>query len=840
VKAPARAIVDNLVWSSDGGVWAVWQVQPFPHAHTGDGEKLAVHARVEGALIALPGDSMLLSVCERRDAWDVVAEMIDGVDLDAHPAWAEVASASAEWLGGRGLYRRRYYLAGLLPQTRRQAWRDPLRLAGSSVADAFGLPVSPIGGEVVDVRRRQAEALAARLRSHLNLVAASAGELRWLYGRSLRREIHEPALDESWEPARGEGSAGVVAHLTDAVVKEGGFRDDPDRPRHRRYVRVDTPQGTAFQTVLAVADLPHEWTYPGGGGEFLFHVDDLGFPVDWCVRVRSIPNADAQLKVRRQHRQLVGQLDEYDGEVTGLPPSLGEALAAVDAERAELAARPAEPELQATILLSLAAATLAELEDHAAAVSSLLEPHEYGVGRPTGGQVALIRSMLPGSAAASVCRDYTQFLLPRDLAAGAPFCGPELGDPSGHLLGVGLDGGVPSPVLFDPTYGPQVGRSASLAAVGALGSGKSFLLKRLCWDTVARGGQVVTVDRTAVGEYARFAGVVPGRADVIRLGPDAEVCIDPMRTFSGEQRVSVTLGFLSLLAGCTVQSEEGAAVAEAVHEVASDRSARLGDVVDRLRAMGEDPDRPDEAARSIARRLDHYRRMGTGRLAFGDGPPLELDADFIVFWLPNLALPDRDSLLNEHLARQMLPEEILGHALLYLVAAVGREVVFRDPSRFGAALYDEAWALYSSPHGQRLLLEGIRDGRKHNGAIWLSTQHPRDLGDGELIDLLGARFVFRQSHGAIEPACQFIGVPGSAEVAAILARHVRSGECLFRDVRDRVGLLRVLPPLVPGLLDAFDTTPPVAKPPTSSRGATEAAAARRRVRSARHAPAPNP
>ena len=158
--------------------------------------------------------------------------------------------------------------------------------------------------------------------------------------------------------------------------------------------------------------------------------------------------------------------------------------------------------------------------------------------------------------------------------------------------------------------------------------------------------------------------------------------------------------------------------------------ARLGDVVDELDRMGDDAERPDEAARSLARRLAHYRRLGVGRLAFGDGQPVSLDADCIVFWAPNLALPDRDTLVNEHLARQMLPEQILGQALLYLVAAVGRQVVFRDPARFGAALYDEAWALLASPHGQRLLLEGVRDGRKHNGAIWLASQHPNDLGVG--------------------------------------------------------------------------------------------------------------
>jgi len=365
----------------------------------------------------------------------------------------------------------------------------------------------------------------------------------------------------------------------------------------------------------------------------------------------------------------------------------------------------------------------------------------------------------------------------------------------------------PSAPPWSRSSGPAVGRTASLGAIGALGSGKSYFLKRLCWDTIARGGQIVTIDRTSVGEYATFADVVPGRADVVRLAADSCTSLDPLRTFTGEDRVTVTLGFLSLLAGCAAQSDEGAALAEAIQSVAGRTSSRLSDVVDELRRMGDDAARPDEAARSLARRLDHYRRLGTGQLAFGDGKPVSLDADCIVFWAPNLALPDRDTLLNEHLARQMLPEQILGHALIYLVAAVGRHVVFRDPARFGAALYDEAWALLASPHGQRLLLEGVRDGRKHNGAIWLASQHPDDLGTGELVDLLGARFVFRQASGAIERALAFLGAGGSEDAAAVLERGLPTGHCLYRDVRDRIGLLRILEPALPELATAFDTTP---------------------------------
>ncbi len=813
MKAPARTIIDNLVWSGDSaGTWAVWRVDPFPHGHSSTDGKLATHSRLRGMLIGLPNESLLLSVCERIDPWDVVADMLEGTDPTTTPRWADVCAATAGSLASTGLHRRRYYLAALLPRRARRAWIQMLQHAASEVSGAFGLAPAPLSAEEVEIRRRQASALEARLRVHLSIHPVTAGEVRWLYARSLRRGLDDPPFDDTWEPPLrtlpgGRRSPAVLAPLTDAVVREGGAQDDQDRPHHRRYLRIDTSKGTSFQTALALADMPHDWTFPGGGGEWLHHLDDLAFPLDWAVRVRSVANAEAQVKVRRQHRQLIGQVDEYDGEVTGAPPSLAEAIAAVDDQRAELAANPAEPELQATIIVSVAADSLPALEDQASTLLAFFEPHDYAFGRPTGGQLALLRSMLPGTAAATVCRDYTQYLLPRDLAAGAPFCGSAVGDPNGLLLGTSLDTGVSTPVLLDPAYGPQVGRTASLAVVGALGSGKSYFLKRICWDSVARGGQVVTIDRSARGEYAAFARVAPGRAQIVRLGSDAEVCLDPLRTFTGENRTAVTLGFLSLLAGCSPHTEEGAALAEAVHQVARQPQARLGDVLEALHRMGDDAKRDDPAARSLARRLDHYRRLGAGQIAFGDAEPVTLDADLIVFWAPNLSLPDRDTLMHEHLARQMLPEQILGNALLYLVAAVGREVVFADPGRFGAALYDEAWSLLASPHGQRLVLEGIRDGRKHNGALWLASQHPNDLGAGELVDLIGARFVFRQSSAAAGTrAVEFLGLEHDAATVAVVSA-LGAGQCLYRDVRDRIGLVQVHQPVLDGLHAAFDTTP---------------------------------
>jgi hypothetical protein len=531
----------------------------------------------------------------------------------------------------------------------------------------------------------------------------------------------------------------------------------------------------------------------------------MGHPVDWFVRVRAVPNAAAQTKVRRKQRDLVGQVEQYDAEVSGAPPQLMDAIDAISEERSVLGSNPTEAELHTTVLFSLAAETLAELEDAANTLVATFEPEEYGQAPPTGGQARRMRTMLPGTAAAVVCRDYTQFMLSRDLAAGAPYCSTEVGDPTGLLLGVSLDSGTDTPVLFDPAYGPTVNESPSLAAVGRLGSGKSYFLKRLCMDTVARGGQVVTIDRSRRGEYVAFGEDIPGTSQVVRLDAGSDIRLDPLRSFSGDEAVTVTLGFLSLLGGCSAHSEEGAALAEAVDMVVERPGAGVNDVLAELERMGEDQRRPDPAARSLARRLAHYRRSALGQLAFGDGEPVSLDADFIVFWAPNLTLPDRETLANG--SHTLLPEQVFGQALLYLVAAVGRRVVFQDPSRFAAALYDEAWAILASSHGQSLLVEGVRDGRKHNGAMWLASQHPNDLAEGELADLLGACFVFDQSTRAVPAALELLGVPDHDEAAETLEAGLDTGQCLYRDVRGRLGAIQVLPPALRRYVSALDTTP---------------------------------
>jgi hypothetical protein len=567
----------------------------------------------------------------------------------------------------------------------------------------------------------------------------------------------------------------------------------------RRYRRVDTALGTAYQAALVLSEMPAAFAFPGGG-DWFGAADLAPFPVDWFARATAVPNRDARARAKRQQRQLAAQHAEYDGEPAGPPGTLAAALEGIDDQQAALAANPGDPELQVTIGFVVAGRTPAEVDARAEVLSDLLEPWGYAVHRPTGGQVALHSAGLPGAPAPAVCGDYVQHLLPRDLAAGVPFSCGAVGDPAGVPVGTTATGGLPTAVLLDPAHGPATNRSGSMGVFGALGSGKSYFVKRLLLGTVARGGRVVALDRTVTGEYVRLAPAVRGRAAVLQLVDGPPVGLDPLRVFEGEEAVRTALGFLSVLTRTTPSDVDGAVLASAVRRVAA-AGGRTADVLAELGSAA------DPEARGLRRKLAAQVEHPLARLVLSDVPPLRLDADYVVFHAPGLALPDRDAVRSEHLARQLLPEQVIAQALLYLVTAVARALSFGDAGRFGVTLVDEAWALAASPQGRQLLLDAIRDGRKHNAAVWVLSQHPDDLGDDALSHLLGIRVLFRQGRGAAPAALRFLGLPATDDLVELVGDHLGTGRCLLRDVHDRVGMVQVLPAADPAVRDVLDTTP---------------------------------
>ena len=101
MRPPVQEIVGNLIWATDGSVWAAWRVEPDSYPYLSAQAKLDLHARTRAVLMSLHTESMLLGLCEPIDPTAVVEGMTQGVDISAHPEWAEVALAALDDLVGQ-------------------------------------------------------------------------------------------------------------------------------------------------------------------------------------------------------------------------------------------------------------------------------------------------------------------------------------------------------------------------------------------------------------------------------------------------------------------------------------------------------------------------------------------------------------------------------------------------------------------------------------------------------------------------------------------------------------------------------------------------------------------
>jgi AAA-like domain len=814
MRFPLRHLSGNVVWTHSGAVWAVWRVTPVTYPYLATGQKLAEYARTRQALVALGrAETMLLSVCAPIPAADVVERMVAGAALT--DAGRRAAAATLDGLERLDLYQRVYYLAATLPDARRGAAAAVMAAAGG-VGQAFGLVPPPVTAAEAGTRHRQAGEVEAKLSRYLAVEAVAPEEILWLYARAPRRGLDEPGLAEftaarRWsERVHDAGPEAVrrgpsLAAYDNHVLYEGGLPvPGGRRGLRRRYLAVEVEVGgqpaLGHQALLAFSAIPEEFTVPGT--EWFAAADGLGFPVDWCARLRTVDNRVAQRRARRQARELAAQVEEYAEDPAGPPGGLARAYDNVSAEADALEANRNEHELETTLVFAVWHPDPDTCGARAEQLRDALGVDEFSLDRPTGGQRGLWWAMLLGAEVTAVCRDYTQNLLPAALAGAVPFAGAEVGDPTGLLLGFSRDGSTARPVLLDPAYGPtRLNRSGNTLLQGTLGGGKSYAMKRIGADLVGRGGRLVIVDRTPVGEWVSFAHAVAVRPAVIRIDRATDYCLDPLRVFPPAAAGRYAAGYLALLTGARPRELDGLALKRAV-QAAADTGAGLAAVVEHLQHAG----RTDPFAAELAAKLAYLRGDPYAAVAFGAGQPLSLtDADLVVFHCPGLTLPDQAALASDYQRAHLSDEQVHSQALLYLLAATARHIAFSDLRRFTAVLLDEAWVLAGSPEGRALLTEMLRDSRKHLSALLLSSQSIETF-PAELLALLGPVLVFRQDRVAADRALAALGLPADIGLAEAVA-DFDTGEALFRDVRGRIGRIQVAPAALPAHRAAFNTTP---------------------------------
>lgn len=869
MRVPIRHIAGHLVWSTHGGVWAMYRLHPGPDQdgwRTDSVQGTYVPAQVREELLAqaaqlvrsLSGAPRLYGLCAQVDPGEIALSMIDGVSRDRarsaaggglHP-WAETVDAALDLLEGQEMHRRTLWLAVPLDAERPG---QRLSAAGGAVwaemSAALGMRTAPVTRREVAACRGQAERIEADLGGSVAFRAARPAEIVWMVRHALSRGLAEPLLSEASDSALYGGRVNEevlhspsYADLGQARLHEGGthsydgddivreaspsnvgrgpwWRRGDASPLVRRWLQVETEAGVGYQAHLALAECPS--AVHMAAADLFAQLEVLEYPVDFCVDLALVPAEKARRQVQRKKTELIDQADQYDARPTGMPASLPDAARDLGELDGRLSRSSVEVEVQSVTVLSVWGPTSRVCDARARALAALLGRADYRALRPAGMQEALFTLGLPATTRPGVVREFVQHQVSEDWAMSGAFTLSEAGDPDGMLLGIDLDAGTTRPVLLNIADAPKADASASVGVVGDPGAGKSVLQKLITQAVVDRGGRAICIDRTPLREWASFARAAsPGRCQVIDAAV-AGLSIDPLRMFAGQpQAAHYAQSYLTLQLGIGPMTAAGGVLHRAVEQAAASAAPSMRQVMAELEKMAASAGgiRREQAA-TLVDLLEIVASNPLAAMVFDpDLPPVRLDAgeasDLIVITTAGLTLPPREAFASPEVLRQQPLEALIGRAVLYLIAAIARQAAFEDPSRFCAIAMDELWWLSSSAEGSALISEVLHDGRKHFAGLIAGAQDALELGPDR--GLFAYRAAGRTSdRDRARRALEFVGQnPDDPDLLRLVTSGLspvghqgREGEMLLTAPRMNTSRLKVLIPPVPRIATAITTTP---------------------------------
>lgn len=858
MRVPFRHIAGHLLWSTAGTVWAVWRVEPLTGGYLPARVRQELLGKVTSLVRSMPSlEPRLFVLAAQADPGEVAERMVEGLDWQRLPAWAQTCAATVDLLTGQEMHERTVWLAVPLPG-RGGTTAASFGALYAEISAAVGIAPVPVPEADVRAARAEADRVQTSLGGGLGLRPASAAEIVWMVQHALHRGLEEPLLcDAEASPLYGSrvhdgqllspsyGDLGQVRLAEGGQVKEHNADRESRKaggagawwrsaatasPVGRKWLQVETEAGTGYQAHLVLAEIPPAVSVDSA--DVLAQLEGLPFPVDVTADLRVVPAKKARAQVQRKKRELLDQAEQYGAQPTGMPHSLPDAAGDLAEQDARMARTSVEVEVQSVTVLTVWGADWATCDARARELSAALSGGDYRAVRPVGMQEELFALCLPGTVRPKQLGQFTQHQLSEDWAASGALTLSRVGDPAGVMIGHDLDSGTIRPVLLNPADAPQVNASASSAVTGDLGAGKSVLEKLMTAAVVDRGGRAIVIDRTPVREWAAFAQSAVGERCQVIDAARAELSIDPLRVFGGPTGAHYALSYLTLQLGVGAMSAAGAVLHHAVEEVAAGSESSMAKVLDVLAALASDgpgTTRADAAA-TMADLLRIVRGNPLAAMVFDpELPPVTLDgdlgADMVVVTTAGLTLPPREAFADVEVLRQQPLEALIGRAVLYLIAAIARQAAFTDPSRFCLVALDECYWLTSSAEGAALVHEILHDGRKHGAGVFLGAHDVEELGKDA--GLIAYRFLSRTTdHARAAKGLRFLGLDENDEDLIRLVttglspvgQAGREGEMLLRDPRMQVGRIKVVVPPVPRLKKSIFTTPGRADNPAAGGG----------------------
>ncbi|QGP93353.1 AAA-like domain protein [Neomoorella glycerini] len=797
MKFPLIAFKNNIVFNNQGEAYAVYRLKGEAYNHLPLAERQIVIKRLEEVFYGYEGKGQILLLCEelRLDEGGYLAAA--GVSYDLPREVALEASRHARSVRqalSYGARRRRRYL---VLQLRLEPQLDDIK---TLLAEARDLAVGTFlrSEKWLLSPRRLQEALEAEKELYhriRNITAGRAdfGDLDFIIRRNTRRVgILSPPL-----PSRNAG------RFTPALIS--AFSDGCLLEEHPSYIAItEGSDETHYQVFITFPDLPK--SIPEIGAEWLASLDINEAAIDAVVHFRITRPFKAKKATESRRRFLRGQIEEA---LRGRDePSLDEEYGLTEGRFLESKIQAGQPLAAIAVTLAVAGKDLKEVRATAAKTIERHTSSGYRAVRPVGDQIKCLYSFLPGAPPAASLIECD----PGFIAAAGPHISLETGDGKGFFLG--WSGAAP--VWWRPGYAArELGRSNAVFITGGLGGGKSMTIKTMGYFIRLAGGVLFVIDPKK-NEYRAYERLFPIKR--IDLSPGGDRELNPFMLAADERRAKgIALDFLSIALNLRDDNDvRRVAVSQAVERVATRPPAErnLQACLEELNRMAREKAHPQVAreAGQCALLLESLRDGSLGHLVFGKEKENEI-APVTVVSLQGLPLPRTAQNL---LAGRITESERQGLGMLYLAAAMAREVAFSLPAHIiKGQIFDEVWMLAGISEGARLLDELIRMGaRSYNAIPILATQNASDVAGIQTIkNNVSYVLCFRaQDKSEIRSNIELLGADVEEEEGkkgaglANLFRSLESGWCLMKDALGRIGQVYI-DPRPEYLLQVFDTTP---------------------------------
>jgi hypothetical protein len=462
----------------------------------------------------------------------------------------------------------------------------------------------------------------------------------------------------SWaHPSESWRSANNLA--ADCTLLEGGSGEVLER---MTYLRV----GDALARVYRVKD----FSSASASGSLLEHIARTPIDFDLSVQLEVVAREQShRLSARAVHQM---RSDEVTASAAGFRRSARSTRIYERLAQREVLVAEGRALVRLAVFVVVSAPSLEVLERDSATLWRRAHDAGLRLERGAGSQIEWFRAQLPGTTT-SGARWWTHWATSADLVSlrlPAHDAGSGLG---GDALGVSQYGSNFAFDVFD-AYGAGLLTNPNVVVAGAIGAGKSTLVKMQIARALARGRRAVVVDPK--GEYEELAARHGTRS--IALGRDG--WCSPFADDEVEGRHLLR----ALLA-----SAQARALNDEQHYALDEAWNRLGSIPTRVlyelyRILETHLRAEASPQRSLALILHRFIHGDLAGLFDGDGAPLRLGGE--------LAVVDLSAQWSS---------QSLSVATLSVVAAAQQMV--GDESALGYLVIDEAWALMSDSASMRWL-----------------------------------------------------------------------------------------------------------------------------------------